>query len=425
LTDQPDEPAGRTGREQSAPLRTLLRIRARIAAAFSGLRSIVTAQRALEQALEREALQRTRLQALFDAMPEAVIITDERGNIVQQNHAAERFARDTARVDPWGNALTYDIRTPTGAPIDSHELPVYRALARGETVVGTELAILPPDGKLFPILASATPLRTEHGPVGAIAVFQDIRSLKELERLREEWAAIVAHDLRQPVGVISLTAQLLAKLHEGDLPDQERKAIARIRSASARLDRMINDLLDASRIEAKRLSIGWSTVDLGQLIAQVVENLQEVTAGHDLEVTAEPDLIARVDADRIQQVLENLVGNAVKYGSHGTPILVDAAGDDETIEVTVTNHGPGIVADQLPRLFNRFERTMEARAGRESGLGLGLYISKGLIEAHGGRLWAESVPGETTTFHFTVPRAPRAAASRDADQGQRSAVTHS
>ena len=121
---------------------------------------------------------------------------------------------------------------PTGEPVDPEELPVYRALAGGETVVGVELAIVSPDGKMVPMLASATPLVTDHGLGGAIVVYQDIRSLKELERLREEWAAIVAHDLRQPLGVISLTAALLEKVHEGGLPDQERKAIERIRSAA-------------------------------------------------------------------------------------------------------------------------------------------------------------------------------------------------
>jgi signal transduction histidine kinase len=134
--------------------------------------------------------------------------------------------------------------------------------------------------------------------------------------------------------------------------------------------------------------------------------------------------MARVDRDRIQQVLENLLCNAAKYGEPGTTIRVDTIRQDELIEVRVTNQGRGIPADQLPQLFNRFARTREARAGRESGLGLGLYIAKGLIEAHGGRLWAESIPGESTTFHFTVPLAPRPEADRGVDQGHTGAVTH-
>jgi signal transduction histidine kinase len=392
---------------------------------LSRLESHVTAaQTALAQAHEREGLQRARLEALFDAMPESVIITDERGNIIQQNHAAEKFARTTAQIGPWGNALRYDVRAPNGDPLPADEMPIYRALAKGETVVGAELTILTPEGKPVPILASATPLLTEHGSGGAIVVYQDIRSLKDLERLREEWAAIVAHDLRQPLGVISLCADLLGRQQDSDMPPQQKKAIDRIRSASARLHRMINDLLDASRIEARRLSMGLKTVDLGSLIEQVVESMKEATAGYALEVSVEPDLLAQIDADRVQQVLENLLGNAAKYGEPGTTIGVEAVRRDEVIEVTVTNRGAGIAPDQLPKLFSRFARTREARAGRESGLGLGLYIARGLVEAHGGRLWAESVPGEVTRFHFTVPAAPRPGADRDADHGQISAVTH-
>jgi signal transduction histidine kinase len=385
---------------------------------------ITSAQLALAQAHEREGLQRARLQALFDAMPESVIITDSHGNIIQQNNAAEKFARSTAQVDPWGNALRYDVRAPNGDPLATEEMPLYRALTKGETVVGAELTIVPPDGKLVPIVASATPLLSEQGSRGAIVVYQDIRSLKDLERLREEWAAIVAHDLRQPLGIISLSADLLGRQQDTTIPPQQKKAIERIRSASARLHRMINDLLDASRIEARRLSLGLQTVDLGALIEQVVDSLEEATAGYATEVTVEPDLFARLDSDRIQQVLENLLGNAAKYGEPGTAIGVEATRHGEMIEVTVTNRGPGIPADQLPNLFSRFARTREARASRESGLGLGLYIAKGLVEAHGGRLWAESVPGEITRFHFTVPAAPRPGAERDTDQGQISAVTH-
>jgi signal transduction histidine kinase len=380
------------------------------------------ARAAVAEAHQREALQRSRLQAVFDAMPEAVLITDAHGDIVQQNAAAKKFARETAGVDPWGNALRFDLRAPAGDPLPVEEMPIYRALRRGETVVGAELAIVPPDGKLVPIIASATPLVSDHGSEGAIVLYQDIRSIKELERLREEWAAIVAHDLRQPVSVITLTGELLVKLHEGELSERERQGIDRIRSAATRLGRMINDLLDASRIEAKRLSMGLRTVDIRELIDRVAENLTESTAAYGVEVCSEPDLFACVDSDRIQQVLENLLTNACKYGQPGTPIRISATSRDDVIEVTVENQGPGITAEQLPKLFSRFARTKEARASRESGLGLGLYISKGLIEAHGGQMWAESTPGQTTCFHFTVPRGPRPGADREPDEGQRSAL---
>jgi signal transduction histidine kinase len=112
-----------------------------------------------------------------------------------------------------------------------------------------------------------------------------------------------------------------------------------------------------------------------------------------------------IDPDRIHQVLDNLISNAEKYGRPGTEIRIECLDRGELLEVVVTNHGPGIPADELPQLFSRFGRTRDARADRTPGIGLGLYIARGLVEAHGGHIWAESVPGATTSFHFTVPTA--------------------
>src|SRR4030095_7355880 len=135
------------------------------------------------------------------------------------------------------------------------ELPVVRALEHGETVTGKEFLLVARGGRLVPVIAGAAPVRDEAGRItGAAAVVQDITALKELERLREEWTSIVAHDLRQPVGVITPSAETLFRRRE-DIPEKDRKALERIRNASIMLDRMIGDLLDASRIEARRLSL--------------------------------------------------------------------------------------------------------------------------------------------------------------------------
>jgi signal transduction histidine kinase len=236
-------------------------------------------------------------------------------------------------------------------------------------------------------------------------ILQDIADRKELERLREEWAAVVAHDLRQPVNTIGLAAETLVRRSRHELPERDRLALERIGAASKRLGRMINDLLDVSRIESRRLAIECQPVELGVFIDSVVDSLDDLIAGHELSVVAGAEQVVWIDPDRIHQVLGNLISNAAKYGASDTPIVIEAIPRDDQVEVVVTNHGPGIPADQLPLLFSRFTRARAAREGRTPGLGLGLYIAKGLIEAHGGRLWAESTPGQTTSFHFTVPRA--------------------
>src|SRR5262249_45491271 len=156
-----------------------------------------------------------------------------------------------------------------------------------------------------------------------------------------------------------------------------------------RLGRMIDDLLDASRIEASRLSISPRAIDLRALVETVAEAAREAGGENPIEVSVGAGQAAVVGPDRIHQVLIKLISNAAKYGDPGAPIRVAATNHDEVVEVTVTNHGPGIPADQLPLLFTRFGRTREARENETPGIGLGLYISKGLVEAHGGRMWVE------------------------------------
>jgi signal transduction histidine kinase len=357
-----------------------------------------------------EANQRVWLQTIIDQMPEAVILLDEHGRLKALNQAIMALScGDTGDTDRYGNPMLFDIRALDGSVVPFEELPVVRALEAGEVSMGQELLLRQRDGRMVTIVVNAAPVRSSTGQItGAVGLLQDISARKELERLREEWAAVVAHDLRQPISIISLTVGSLLKRHALELPDQQRKELERIRAASGRLNRMIDDLLDASRIEARRLSVECTMVDLTTLIESVVESLQDVTAGHSVRIVGEPDQSAWIDADRIHQVLGNLIANAAKYGSPDTDISIDVVKRDDVVEVIVTNHGPGIPPDQLPLLFSRFTRTREARTSGAPGLGLGLYISKGLVEAHGGRLWAESVPGETTSFHLTIPRTPRA-----------------
>ena len=181
----------------------------------------------------------------------------------------------TENISLLGHRIPHDIRSSSGDPLPPEELPAYRALVHGETVVGKEFGMMTPEGRLVPVVASATPIRTDRGPKGVIVVFQDISTLKELERLREEWAAIVAHDLRQPVAVIATSAELLDRFPRGEEPERDRRVLDRIRTASLRLTRMINDILDASRIEADRLSLDRARADVSTLIDQVVERLEE------------------------------------------------------------------------------------------------------------------------------------------------------
>jgi signal transduction histidine kinase len=290
-----------------------------------------------------------------------------------------------------------------------------RALA-GETVVGFETERVRKDGRRMPIAMTLSPIRDPVGRVVGISTIErDISTLKRFQREREEWSAVVAHDLRQPAAAIRLSAESLSRSEAN--PNRQR-VIERIRKASDRLERMIGDLLDVSRIEAGQLAVHAEPVDLRPLVADVVALLPGVESRCRIEIDPDAER-AWVDAERLVQVLSNLLTNAFKYGDPDTPVDVSLEPVEGMVQVSVTNEGPGISPDEVPKLFSRFARTRAAQSGGVPGLGLGLYICRGIVEAHGGRLWVESVPGDKTHFRFTLPRAeegeparPRAPRSR-------------
>jgi signal transduction histidine kinase len=217
------------------------------------------------------------------------------------------------------------------------------------------------------------------------------------ERLRQDWTAIVAHDLRQPTGAIAVFTRLLAN-RIGECSE-----LKHIEVACKRLERQIDDLLDASAIETDQLKLELENVDLRALIDACVERLSATTRDLSVRVRAASGTPrVRVDPLRIEQVLENLLLNARKYGEPGAAVELAVEPRGADVEIAVTNRGPGISASDLPQIFDRFRRTARARASSTGGLGLGLYIVQGLVAAHGGTVTVESTPGESTTFRFTV-----------------------
>jgi signal transduction histidine kinase len=302
-------------------------------------------------------------------------------------------------------AFVAQIVHPDGTPVAFAELARVRAL-RGERISSVEMHIIRTDGRAIPVLVSAGPIRDAAGEIaGAVVVFEDITVLKDLERLRDEWTSIIAHDLRQPVSVITGYGGVLAG-QIGDEDTPSKRALTHILAAARQLDRMINDLLDVSRIDTRRLTLERQATDLPALVRTVVERAAEITKEHQVQVSIAGEVpeIA-VDPGRIEQIVDNLLSNAAKYGSPGAPIRVEVARCASEVELAVVNRGRGIAPEDVPCLFTRFHRTGMAKEDKVPGVGLGLYITKGLVEAHGGRIWVESVPGETTAFRFVLPLA--------------------
>ena len=332
------------------------------------------------------------------------LVMDRAGTKTMTNlHGQRLFGRTFSRDTETAEYATL-VRTPDGRPLSLPDMPSQRAM-KGEVVPPVELLLCRPDGRQIPSLVNAAALVDAQGEVqGAVVVFEDITPHKELERLRSEWSSIVAHDLRQPLNAIAVHAQLIAM----GAPALEAP-LRRISQAVVRLNRMVQDLLDLSQLEARRLALTQENVDLVSLVARSVDAVVPQVTGRPLEMRVYGEApFATVDPDRIAQVLENLLSNAIKYGAGGTPIVVEIDTTSVDIVVSVTNEGPGIDPTELPHLFNRFYRVEGGT--RMKGVGLGLYIARELIEAHGGHMAAESTPGEKTTFRFTLPRTSPVAA---------------
>ncbi len=221
-------------------------------------------------------------------------------------------------------------------------------------------------------------------------------------RMRDEVLAVVSHDLRNPLSVIDMCAASLSdKLPSGDAGG--RNLVRTIESSTAWMNRLIEDLLDVARMEAGRLALERAPHDLVRVISEATVMLEPLIAEKALVLReALPDYLphANVDARRIVQVIENLVSNAVKHTASGGEIHVGATSVDREVHVAIRDTGSGIPAESLPHLFDRFWQARDARRG---GAGLGLAIAKGIVEAHGGRLWVESEVGRGSTFAFSLP----------------------
>jgi two-component system, OmpR family, sensor histidine kinase VicK len=229
------------------------------------------------------------------------------------------------------------------------------------------------------------------------------RAHRYVEKLREEFAAIVAHDLRNPLTAILLHLQvLLEQAHDGTVSVPVEKLQHLLRGGE-RLAQMVNDLLDATRIEASRLQLRREEVRIENALAMLIERVRPTLGDHQVELVVEgsPPPV-NVDPTRLDQIAGNLLENAAKYSPDGTPIRVIVRPERGGVTFAVQDEGWGIPHEELPRLFDRFYQAKRARA-KKSGLGLGLYITKGLVEAHGGRIAVETEVDRGSTFSVWLP----------------------
>lgn len=368
------------------------------AVAFMESASIADAQ---EELLGQISDSHRRLQAVIQTMPEAVMVArPPQGIIVASNAAAARMFRLPSTGNPFSMRID---QLRIEADSDPELLPMNRALATGETVTGVELAVDQPGAEALPVIGSAAPLWADDGSIDAVVgVFQDVRPLKEAERMRDEFISVVSHELRSPLTPIRGFAQVVARdlLNEGG-HQQHVTWLETLQRHTDRMTRLVDDLLDVSRLRAGRLTIQRAPSDVVAIARRVVESANTSTSTHIVKLDTSWDAhTSNVDEDRIHQIVDNLVGNAVKYTDGGTITVSVGPSSNENwnLEISVSDEGKGIPETERAQLFSPFYRRREASEGAMPGLGLGLFICAELASAHGGHIDIEDAPGGGTRF---------------------------
>ena len=344
----------------------------------------------------RAALQvQTQQEVLFDSMLEGLLLLDEHGRIQLANRAFATLFGVT--VDIRGRTIMEALRL--------HELAaLVSSLDTQKQVLGYELKLPDLNERWLQINAAAI-FNGQGRRHGTVLVFHDLTRLKQLESARQEFVANVSHELRTP---LSLIKGYVETLLDGatDKPEVATKFLQTIDRNAERLKLLIDDLLAISELESGRVKLNLQAVALGPVVAKVLEDFK--TRANDKGVSLVnqiPDLAVRADAGRLEQVLGNLVDNAIKYGRAAGAVTVGGrAVDGGQVEVFVRDEGPGIPPEALERVFERFYRVDKARSREQGGTGLGLAIVKHIIQSHGGRVWATSEPGRGTTFSFVLPQ---------------------
>ncbi|NJN66719.1 MAG: GAF domain-containing protein [Chloroflexaceae bacterium] len=364
---------------------------------------------------EASHLERQKLTAVINSIAEGVILCDSKGRLVLANEAAMALlGLDTI---PFGQPLSempdfYHIRDLDQQPVPVDLLPMARALA-GEVFHDYRLLLQGASGSNTVISFSGAPTRSDGGGTieGAVVVLRDITASQKLERAKDEFLAVTAHELRSPLASVRSYADMLLnrKWQSSDADPRDVRGLTILSQQVTHMLRMVDNLLDVSRLDAGRIELQTQPVNLVSLANQVLDQRRPEAANRELLLETDlPEFLVQCDQMRIRQVLTNLVGNAIKYSPAESRITVqlrevERDGQKEAL-VSVSDKGTCIPKEQQARLFQRFQRGGNRR--RIEGLGLGLYLCREFVQMHGGRIWLESVEGSGNTFSFTLPLIP-------------------
>jgi two-component system, OmpR family, phosphate regulon sensor histidine kinase PhoR len=383
----------RIGRGEQPPT-FLLGGTTRIRRVGLALEQLLARQRALDRQVSKDAAE---VRAVLAALTDGLLVVDSTQRILICNPAFEKLYGQS-RIAA-GRALLDIIR-------DSDVIEPIRAALDQATARVAEVSA--PDRKKQ-LQLTAVPITDQNGAAsGVVAVFHDVSRLKQADEIRRDFVANVSHELRTPLSIFHGNLETL--LEAGDLDEDETRHIYEVmKRHSDRLNLLVNDLLSLARLESKEAKLQLAEINLRDFLEDVTRDWAKRLAGKNLRLELQvPENFPTLHADerRLEEVVHNLLDNAVKYSHQNGRILIQAGAPDQEVVLSVRDEGVGIAANDLPRIFERFYRADRARSRELGGTGLGLSIVKHIAQLHGGRVEAESALGQGTTIRVVLPNSP-------------------
>lgn len=332
--------------------------------------------------------------AFIDLLPEAVVVIGADGTLQHMNERAESLLGLEPRAVGAPLTEVLDVRDDSGTSLG--DALVARANPVADRLAEHVLTAHLPDGRTRAV--SVAGRRREHG--GAVLTFRHAGRRERLDALRSDLVATVSHEIRAPLASVKGFTRTLLKKWDRFSDEQKHQMLETIDADADRVTRLLTELLDVSRIDAGRVRLDRRMVEIDRLVAGIADRFARVVEGPDISVGADDDVpAAYVDPDKVEQVLTNLVENALRHAPD-SPIRLEVSATNGEVLVTVSDDGPGIPEEQQLQIFEKFAR---GRGDRRAGTGLGLYITKGLVEAHGGQVTVSSAPGEGADFTVALP----------------------
>lgn len=364
-----------------------------------GLKQIV------DNLVETEANEKIRLQSIIQQLPLGVVITDDQGNVIKANKKSEQIL---GMKIPIGFPLAQKTLIDTfqnEKRINPTRGVIAQTLRNGKPISQRETFIIRKDGKKVLLRLNAAAIHNRHGKIiAAASIIQDITLEKENEKRKDDFVNIASHELKTPLTSMKLYLDLLQSRYDQRVQDRKTKELlTSVKYQTNRLQELVSDLLDVTRLQTGKLTYNKEEFNLNQLALESIRQLQTTTNHQKIIMTKSEEITVIADRFRIQQVLINLITNAIKYSPENSNISLQIKKKGDMALVSVKDKGIGVAKDQKKKIFERLYQAATTDDKKFPGLGMGLYISKQIIKRHRGKIWVESQEQKGSTFYFTLP----------------------